>query len=120
MAVAQADALTNSSGLLLILLVTGLIGALISAYRFYVNFRTTERGMTRQRIQQAARNERNAQHEASLWQARCADMEYLMRRNGVTVPPLSPELQALVSPGQQEDTAVDWNILPNPGPGGQQ
>lgn len=118
MVVAQADALTGSSGLLLFLLGGGLIGALISAYRFYVNFRTTERGLTRQRIQQAARNERSAQYEAGLWQARCADLEYLMRREGVAVPPLPSELQALVSPGPPEQTAVDWNISPGKPSGG--
>lgn len=115
MVVAQADALTGSSGLLLFLLGGGLIGALISAYRFYVNFRTTERGLARQRIQQAARNERSAQHEAGLWQARCADLEYLMRREGIPVPPLSTELQAMVSLAQPEHTAVDWNITPDAG-----
>lgn len=113
--VAQADALTGSSGLLLFLLGGGLIGALISAYRFYVNFRTTERGLARQRLQQAARNERQAQHEAGLWQARCADLEYLMRRRGVAVPPLPPELAALVTPDALEETPVDWNITPSPG-----
>lgn len=117
--VAQAEALGGSSGLLLFLLGGGLIGALISAYRFYVNFRTTERGLTRQRIQQAARNERNALYEASLWQARCADLEYLMRREGVPVPPLTTELQALVVPAQPEHPAVDWNII-TPDPGRQQ
>lgn len=115
MVVAQADALTGSSGLLLFLLGGGLIGALISAYRFYVNFRTTERSLARQRLQQAARNERGALHEAALWQARCADLEYLMRREGISVPPLSAELQALLSPGPAEQTAVDWNITPSPG-----
>lgn len=111
MVIAQAEALTGSSGLLLFLLGGGLIGALISAYRFYVNFRTTERGLARQRLQQAARNERSALHEASLWQARCADLEYLMRRQGVPVPPLTSELQALVVAPQPEQTAVDWNIV---------
>jgi hypothetical protein len=116
--VAQADALAGSSGLLLFLLGGGLIGALISAYRFYVNFRTTERGMARQRIQQATRNERAAQYEAGLWQARCADLEYLMRREGLSIPPLPDELKALVAPEALD--VVDWNITPNPGAGGQQ
>lgn len=107
---AQEADLTSSSGLLLFLLGGGLLGALISAYRFWVNFRTTERGMSRQRIQQATSNARSAQHEAYLWQARCADLTYLLRERGVPVPPLDPELQALVSPHAQTPDPIDWNI----------
>lgn len=110
---AQAEDLTTSSGLLLFLLGGGLIGAAVSAYRFWVNFRTTERGLSRQRIQQATSNARSAQHEAYLWQARCADLTYLLRERGITVPPLDPELQALVSPQPESADPVDWNIAEN-------
>jgi hypothetical protein len=66
-------------------------------------------------MQQARNDERDAQHEAGLWQARCADLEYLLRSNGVAVPALSAELKALVSPGPQADQTVDWNITPDSG-----
>lgn len=107
-----ADSLTSSSGLLLFLLGGGLIGAVVSVYRFFVNYRTTERSMSRQRVQQATSSAREAQHEAFLWQARCADLEWLLRRNGhaALIPPLSLELQALVTPAAPDTDAVDWNI----------
>jgi hypothetical protein len=109
---AQDIDLTSSSGVLLFLLSTGTLGALISAYRFWVNFRTTERGMNRDRIQQATRNERSALNEARLWQARCADLEYVLRREAGpgAVPPLDPELQALVTAHKADPTSVDWDI----------
>jgi hypothetical protein len=112
--VAQSD-LTGSSGLLLFLLGGGLIGALISAYRFVVNLRTTERTLSRQRIQQANRDQRAALHEAGMWQGRCADLEYLLRSNGIAVPPLSKELRDLVSSTSDPEQAVDWNIAPDGG-----
>lgn len=90
------DAVGSNSTLLGALISGTLIATLYSAYRFFVNFRNTERGMARQRFMQANRNERAAQHEASLWQARCGDLEYLLRQTGVGVPPLSDELKALV------------------------
>lgn len=109
---AQAADLTSSSGLLLFLLGGGLIGAVVSVYRFFVNYRTTERSMSRQRVQQATSSAREAQHEAFLWQSRCADLEYLLRSNGHArlIPPLSLELQALVAPATPDTEAVDWNI----------
>ncbi|NUT90849.1 MAG: hypothetical protein HOY78_02350 [Saccharothrix sp.] len=71
-------------------------GGLLAGYRFVVNFRKTERGMAKARIREANAGERAAQREASLWQARCGDLEYLLRGYGVAVPPLSKELRALV------------------------
>jgi hypothetical protein len=91
-----AESLTTSSTVLGFLLSATTIGAAYSAYKFIVNFRTTERGLSRQRITQANKNERAAQYEASLWQARCGDLEYLLRKSGGTVPSLSEELRALV------------------------
>lgn len=98
MHLAQAVETVGSNSTLLGALLSGtLIATIYSAYRFLVNFRTTERGMARQRLVQANRNERAAQHEASLWQARCGDLEYLIRsQTGLTVPPLSAELRDLV------------------------
>lgn len=95
---AQAVEAVGSNSTLLGALISGtLIATLYSAYRFFVNFRNTERGMARQRFMQANRNERAAQHEASLWQARCGDLEYLLRsQTDIKVPPLSDELKALV------------------------
>jgi hypothetical protein len=97
----------GSNSTLLGALISGtLIATLYSAYRFVVNFRTTERGMARQRIKQANRNERSAQHEASLWQARAGDLEYIIRsQTGLTIPPLSDELKALVL-SQAEDAIL--------------
>jgi hypothetical protein len=109
---AQAAEVVGSNSTLLGALISGtLIVTLASAYRFVVNFRTTERGMARQRIRQANRNEREAQHEASLWQARCGDLEYLLRQEGVKVPPLSPELRALVISNNEAaaDVAPQWD-----------
>lgn len=95
--VAQAaDAVGGSSTLLGALLSGALLVTVTGVYRFAVNFRTTERGMQRKRIREASINERAAQNESSLWQGRCGDLEYIMRRRGVPVPPLSRELAALV------------------------
>lgn len=97
MVLAQAaEGLGNSSTLLGGLLSLLLSGAAYSAYKFIVNFRTTERGMARQRISQANKSERAAQFEASLWQGRCGDLEYLLRAKGIPVPPLPQELRTLV------------------------
>lgn len=114
MQLAQAAEMIGSNSTLLGALISGtLIATLVSAYRFWVNFRTTERGMARQRIKQANRNERAAQYEASLWQARCADLEYLIRsQTGLRVPPLSRELRALVT-SQEEDAAAQPSSLDN-------
>jgi hypothetical protein len=124
--VAQAaPELGSSSGLLWFILGGGLIGLIISAYRFVVNFRTTERGMARQRIQQANRGERAAQYEAGLWQARSADLEYLIRRElgPSSIPALSEELHKLIEQNAADvggPPSVDWNITPPPAknPGG--
>lgn len=104
---AQAVEAVGSNSTLLGALISGtLIATLYSAYKFIVNFRTTERGMARQRIRQANRNEREAQWEASLWQARCGDLEYLLRQAGLPVPVLSKELKALVISNNNEDAAA--------------
>lgn len=107
MHLAQAAEAVGSNSTLLGALISGtLIATAYSAYKFFVNFRTTERSMARQRFMQANRNERAAQYEASLWQSRCADLEYLIRsQTGLKVPPLSAELQTLVII-QNEDAAV--------------
>jgi hypothetical protein len=124
--VAQAaQDLGTSSGLLWFLLGGGLLGVLISAYRFVVNFRTTERGMARQRIQQAKKDERAAQWEAGLWQARSADLEFVIRRElgSERIPPLSVDLRKLIDQDGSEASgppAVNWDITPPPAknPGG--
>jgi hypothetical protein len=120
--VAQAaQDLGSSSGLLWFLLGGGLIAMLVSAYRFVVNFRTTERGMARQRIQQANRGERAAQYEAGLWQARSADLEYVIRRElgPERIPALTDELRRMIDQSGTDVTGpppVDWNISPPPPP----
>jgi hypothetical protein len=90
----------------------GLIGLFISAYKFVVNFRTTERGMARERIQQANKGERSAQYEAGLWQARAADLEYALRATSGPsgVPPMSDELRKFVEQSDnQQLPPVKWD-----------
>lgn len=91
-----ADSGGTSSGLLGFLLSSALLVTITGAYKFAVNFRNTERGMQRKRMRDANLNERKAQHEASLWQSRCGDLEYILKRRGITVPPLGEELRTLV------------------------
>lgn len=105
---------TGSNTTLLGFILSGALGvAVTTGYRFVVNFRKTERGMSRARIRQANANERAAQHEASLWQNRAADLEYQLRRHGFAVPPLSEELAKLVQDeaetlrGEQEAETED-------------
>lgn len=105
-----AEALGSNSTLLGALLSGTLIGAVIAAYKFVVNFRTTERGMTRARIAQANQGERLAQREASLWQLRCGDLEYRMAQAGLPVPELSRELAKFVHDSEiakADDTSDD-------------
>lgn len=97
-----ADAFGGSSGILGFVLGGGLLTAVIGGYRFFVNFRVTERGMARDRVAQAVhaeQAERRARQriarEASLWQSRCADLEYMLRTNGVAPPPMNSELYSL-------------------------
>jgi hypothetical protein len=94
-----------SAGLLGAILSGSLIGAIIAAYRFAVNYRTTERGMRAQ----ATRDKRLARHEAGLWQARCADLEYELRRRGHPVPKLDPELRRLVDSADEEIPTSQWD-----------
>lgn len=116
-----AQDLGSSSGLLMFILGGGLIGLIISAYKFVVNFRTTERGMARQRIQQANRGERAAQYEAGLWQARCADLEYLIRRElgPERIPALADELREMIKQSNTDpggSPPVRWDAPPPPTP----
>lgn len=115
---AQEVNLLSSTGALASTLTGGLVIIVIAAYRFYVNFRTTERGMARQRIRQANQNERLAQHEAGLWQLRAADLAYLLKVNGIAVPPLDDELRKFIAnaeEGSRQGDTVDWSgIGPTP------
>lgn len=102
MLLASATDVIGSSGILGFVLGGGLLTAVIGGYRFFVNFRVTERSMARDRVAQAVsaeQAERRARQrvarEASLWQARCADLEYLLRKEGALIPPLSSELYSL-------------------------
>jgi len=105
-----ADGLGNSTGILGIILGSALLTALIGAYKFAVNFRTTERGLTRQRIKAANKGERLAIHEATLWQNRCADLEYLLRKEGIKYPPLDDELRRLINDTTDEPLpSVQWD-----------
>jgi hypothetical protein len=103
--IALAAEPASNSGLLNLLLGGGLVATVIAGYRFAVNFRLTERGMR----SQATRDRRKSQHEAGLWQARTAALEYIMIRNGITPPPMDPELSRLVM-GSEEDAALpQWD-----------
>lgn len=102
-----ADGLGSNSTLLGALLSGALIGAAYSAYKFIVNFRTTERGLARQRILQANKGERSAQYEASLWQARCGDLEYRLKQNGIPVPAYASELIPFVTPEKAAAVSVE-------------
>lgn len=106
-----ADGLGSSSGILGIILSGALLTALIGVYKFAVNFRTTERGMSRQRMRETTRDLRSAAHEAGLWQARCADLDYLLRSNGIKSPPLSPELRKFIDDTPAE-THRQWDDQP--------
>ena len=97
----------GSNGTLLGGLISGsLIITAIAAYNFVVKIRLTERGMARQRLQQANRGERAAQREAALWQLRCGDLEYklALAAGASAVPPLSDELKKLVD---SNETSAD-------------
>lgn len=109
-----ADAIGSSigsSGFLGFVLGGGLLTALIGAYRFYVNYRLTERGIARDRVDQAVRDQQaerrraqRAERAKTLWQARCGDLEWAMRRAGVPVPPMSAELHVLAfGSGESDD-----------------
>lgn len=104
---AQAvESLGGSSTILSMLLSGALIVTATGVYRFVVNFRNTERGMNRKRMQDATRNERTAQREAALWQGRCGDLEYILRKNGIPVPPLDRDLQTLVDAQPSPDVRL--------------
>lgn len=119
MLLAQAvEPLGSNSTILGLLLGGTIITVLISAYRFFVNLRTTERGMRQNRIREANMNERLARQEATMWQSRCGDLEYLLRQNGVKVPPLESALKKLVAQNQEDMTTppqLDWGIAPESG-----
>jgi hypothetical protein len=102
----QAQQVTEAVGSNTVLLLTTLSVTLLTAvatgYRFVVNLRRTERVLSRERVRQANANERRAQHEASLWQAWAADLEYVLRKRAGSdaVPRMPKELLALID---QED-----------------
>lgn len=116
-----AESLVGSnSTLLVIVLLSTLVTVGVSVYRFIVNMRTTERGMAKNRIREANRNEQLAQRESYLWQQRCADLEYILRRNGVPIPPFEEDLRKLIGAAALNDDTtsppqVDWNITPEKG-----
>lgn len=100
-----ADQAVVSPGLLNLLLGGGLVATLIAGYKFVVNFRLTERGMR----SQATKDRRGAQHEAALWQARSATLEYHLLRNGLSVPPMDPDLQKLISTVEENPALPTWD-----------
>jgi hypothetical protein len=102
----------GSSGFLGFVLGGGLLTAVLGGYRFIVNYRITERGIARDRVDQAVRDERKertarqrAEREAILWQSRCGDLEYALRQVGAPVPPISAELHVLAF-SSNSDTVV--------------
>ena len=103
MAVAAASDVFSSSGILSILLGGGLLTAVIGAYRFVVNLRTTERGLARNRLRDANSEARRAEYESALWQSRCGDLEFLLRKNGITPTPYDKKLQRLVDSPDSAD-----------------
>lgn len=103
--IAQAADPASDSGLLNLLLGGGLVATILAGYRFAVSFRLTERGMR----SQATRDSRSARHEAALWQARSATLEYHLLRNGHHVPPMDPELQKLITSAEEEPAIPSWD-----------
>src|SRR5205823_10182515 len=83
-----------------------------------VNYRTTERGMARERVieanKEAARERRTrtlAQRESALWQAYAGDLEYRMRQANIPVPKISAELRRLAFSDDEEEKnePTDWD-----------
>lgn len=114
-----ADAI-GSSGFLGFILGGGLLTALLGGYRFVVNYRLTERGIARDRVDQAVRDERKertarqrAEREASLWQSRCGDLEYLVRQLGASVPPISAELHVLAFSSNADTVVMEQDERPS-------
>lgn len=93
------EAVGSNTILLITTLGVSLLTALTGGYRFIVNLRKTERGLSRERVRQAGINERRAQYEATLWQSWAADLEYVIRKEvgGNKVPRMPKELAALVA-----------------------
>jgi hypothetical protein len=83
-----------------------ILAIIIAAYRFAVNFRITERGLSKSR----GRNERVARYEASLWQNRSAALEWELTRRGLKVPPMGKELRKLVQESENDGDLprVEW------------
>lgn len=117
LAQATTQDLGSSSGLLMFLLGGGLIGLVISAYKFVVNFRTTERGMARQRVQQANKDRSAAQWEGSLWQQRSADLEYIIRTKigPDAIPALSEDLRKAIAASGETPPTAQWETAPDTG-----
>lgn len=118
MLLASAVDLT-SSGFLGFILGGGLLTAILGAYRFTVNFRQTERGMARDRVDQAVRDQRaertarqRAEREATLWQNRCGDLEYALRQAGVPVPAIDAELHVLAFSSNAESIELNNESSP--------
>lgn len=118
MLVAQAAELGSSGGILGIILGGALLTAIVGAYKFWVNFRTTERGLTRQRIREANKGQRLATYESSLWQGRCADLEYLLKKNGIAIPAYSDELKSFINEIDPPMPSVQWDDPPASDPAG--
>lgn len=120
MLLASAVDAIGSSGFLGFVLGGGLLTALIGGYRFIVNYRITERGMARDRVDQAVRDERKertsrqrAEREATLWQSRCGDLEYALRQAGARVPPISAELHVLAYSSNADAATVEQDERPS-------
>lgn len=94
-----------SPSLLNLLLGGGLVATTIAGYKFVVSLRLTERGMR----SQATRDRRNAQHEAALWQARSATLEYHLLRKGMSVPPMDPELSKILAASEEDVPVPSWD-----------
>lgn len=114
MLLASAVDAISSSGVLGFVLGGGLLTAILGAYRFTVNFRQTERGIARDRVDQAVRDQRTergarqrAEREATLWQNRCGDLEYALRQAGVPVPAIDAELHVLAFSSNAEPAGLN-------------
>jgi hypothetical protein len=117
---ASATDVLTSSGVLGFVLGGGLLTAILGCYRFVVNFRLTERGIARDRVDQAVHDQRaerkarlRAEREATLWQSRCGDLEYALRQAGGVVPPISAELHVLAFSGNADAVEVEPEALNN-------
>lgn len=104
----------GSEGFLGGLISLSVLGVLYTVWKFVINARTIEQSMRRRRSTDA----RAARYEAGLWQGRCADLEYILRQNGIPIPDLSEELRGYVL-SRPESTpplmAMPWDQQAAPG-----